>query len=118
MKKILLVEDTDSKAEMILCECSEFQVTRCVNLYEAMMALRAPDHGFVAVITDWVFPYRADDQFPRDFAGERIYNEAHDQELPVIVVSNRETVPPGFSPWIQADKIEALQAWLKKIERA
>lgn len=117
MKKILLVEDTDSKAEMIIAECEQlgFEVTRFSVMIEGVRALvMVANHGFDAVITDWVMPFRKGDDV-RDNAGERVYHEAQRLNLPVIVVSNRETIPPGFSPWIQADKVEQLQDWLKKL---
>jgi CheY-like chemotaxis protein len=115
MKKILLVEDTDSKAEMIISECESlgFEVTRVSVMIEGRRALKQT-HDFVAVITDWVMPFRVGEEL-RDHAGEMIFHDAKDQNLPVIVVSNRETIPAGFSPWIQADKVEQLQAWLKKL---
>lgn len=112
-----MVEDTFSKAEMVLEECAALglQVTHVGTLYEAIKALRAPDHGFCAVVTDWVFPARLDSQWPEDNMGQRVFWEAEEQELPVVVFSSREKIPEGVSPWIKGDRPELLTEWLKKI---
>lgn len=116
--KILLVEDTDYKAGHIIGECASHEVIRAVNLFEGMSLLTEENHGFDAIITDWMFPYRADGEI-RDNAGERVVLEAQEQELPFIIVSNRETIPEKWKKeWVSGSDLYKIRPWLRKISKA
>lgn len=124
-KCILLVEDDDHVARAItrLLGLHKVQVVRATTLVTAVRIIREGAE-FIgvkceigAVLTDWQFPFREDEQFPRDNAGERVYREAKEAGLPVAVMSGREGgAIDGFEPWFPKPVDKAvLDTWIQVV---
>jgi CheY-like chemotaxis protein len=116
-KCILLVEDDDQFARAMthLLKLHGVKVLRAATMVSAVHLIRE-NTEICAVLTDWQFPFR-DDEFPRDAAGERVYREAKERDLPVAVMSGREGgAVAGFTPWFEkpVDK-KVLDIWVQGV---